>query len=337
MSSSRLLAGVAILATIFAARTAAAAPRPKIADVCPGCVATAPDGTEPAPLLVVLHGDWGPMAPELHATWERFAAPRKVALLSLACPTALGCKGSWWRWNGDPAWVTEQVDRFAEKRAVDRSRVWIAGWSGGASYIGLRTQELERTFAAIVIHGGGIRPMQGGCASAKPPVVFLVGDKNPLHELALGLRAHYESCGNEIAFHLVPGGEHTAEWKALDARGPEIMDRLAKATRAAPAPPPSASDASAAPALSPLPDASAPPPPSASAASSAAPSVPPRAGCGCHAAPRDPRVSLAALAAALALVAIVSRRSRGASPRSPTGSCGGAPSCPRSRSGSSRR
>jgi hypothetical protein len=87
------------------------------------------------------------MAPEVHAAWERFAAPRGVAVLALACPVELGCKGSFWRWNGAPSWIVTQVDRLASHHAIDRSRTWLAGWSGGASYIGLRTQELERTFS----------------------------------------------------------------------------------------------------------------------------------------------------------------------------------------------
>lgn len=225
----RAAGAIAIALLLARASTAEAAPRKKIAEVCEGCFATVPEGTEPAPLLVTLHGDWGYMAPDLHRAWERFAAPRDVALLSLACPSKLGCKNSWWQWNGEPSWIVSQIDRLAESRAIDRDRMWIAGWSGGASYIGMRTQEIERTFAGIVIHGGGVWPWPDDCPKEKARVVFLVGDRNPLHKNGLVLRDHYARCGNDLTFHLLPGAEHDGEWKALAEKGGTILDELATA------------------------------------------------------------------------------------------------------------
>ncbi|MBS2020528.1 MAG: hypothetical protein JST00_47170 [Deltaproteobacteria bacterium] len=291
------------------ARTAEAAPRKVIHDACEGCLATAPEGDEPVPLLVTLHGDWGYMAPELHRAWERFAAPRGVALLSLACPAKLGCKRSWWQWNGDPSWIVAQVDHLATMRAIDRDRMWIAGWSGGASYIGMRTQEIERSFAGIVIHGGGVWPWPDDCPATKARVVFLVGDRNPLHKNGLALRDHYARCGNELTFHLLPGAEHESEWKALAEKGGAILDTLATA-RMSRAASPTSGDAMGPP---PIVGASASPTASAPARATEAPQppavttprVPPHAGCGCDAAshegaPRGARV--AALVGALALV-----------------------------------
>jgi predicted esterase len=179
----------------------------------------------PSPLLVVLHGDSGVTASELQAAWARFAGPRNVAVLSLTCPVSEGCKGSWWRWNGDPAWIAREVDRFAEKHPIDRERLWIAGWSGGASYIGMRAQELGRLFTGIVIHGGGVAPSRSECGP-KRPVVMLLGDKNPLHGLARELRDYYATCGHPMNVMLLPGADHAAEWKALDARGGTILDAL---------------------------------------------------------------------------------------------------------------
>ena len=111
MSGAPKLALTLATSALFAllAADARADKRSKITDVCAGCIASVPDSPEPAPLLVTLHGDWGQMAPELYAAWERLAAPRGVALLSLACPTRLGCKASYWQWNGDPAWLDEQI------------------------------------------------------------------------------------------------------------------------------------------------------------------------------------------------------------------------------------
>lgn len=307
LSASFSAAAIALLVALLVANEARAGARAKLTDICRGCIASVSQASEPAPLLVTLHGDWGAMAPELHAAWERFAAPRGVALLSLTCPADLGCQRSWWQWNGDPAWITEQIDRLAARRMIDRERMWIAGWSGGASYLGMRTQELERTFAAMVIHGGGMWPSRGGCSPEKAPIVFLVGDRNPLHAHALKLREHYESCGNEVSFMLLHGAEHTAEWAALDKRGGEILDLLATKRRslvaaaepAAVAEQPLAPSSSASP-LSPTASASAP------RAPGPAP-LPPRGGCGCRAAPRS-APSAWLIAAILALAVAIRRR-----------------------------
>lgn len=195
-------------------------------DPCTGCAASFPSGTAPAPLLVVLHGDSGHGPADLVKRWEPFAAPRDVGVLALQCPRDRGCKGSFWQWDGDPAWLLSQVEAFAGRHPVDHERMWLAGWSGGASYIGMRTQTFEDRFAAIVVHGGGIPPRASGCAREKTPVAFLVGSTNPLHGLAVRLREHYDGCGDEVRWSLLPGADHAAEWKALDDHGGAILDWL---------------------------------------------------------------------------------------------------------------
>jgi poly(3-hydroxybutyrate) depolymerase len=69
--------------------------------------------------------------------------------------------------------LLQQISALGALRPIDRQRIWIVGWSGGGSYIGYRTQELEQTFAAIVIRGGGMPPEVATCPAAKTPVYFL--------------------------------------------------------------------------------------------------------------------------------------------------------------------
>jgi poly(3-hydroxybutyrate) depolymerase len=212
------------LAALVVLLLADAAPRASVDDVCTGCKASAPTGTDPVPLVVVLHGDWGAGPSDLLAAWTQHATKRNMAVLALKCPVELGCKGSWWQWNGDPAWVSQQVDAFAKKRPIDRNRVYLAGWSGGASYIGMRAQTFQTKFAAIVYHGGGVAP-SGPCAASSPaPAYFLVGNGNPLHALAVDLRKENEACGVDVTWKMIPGADHTAEWKALDTYGGAIAD-----------------------------------------------------------------------------------------------------------------
>ncbi len=207
--------------------------RPAFADApCAGCRLTLPPGDAPAPLLVVLHGDRQPTQTP-HDAWTRLATKRGIGVLTLACPADLGCKGSFWQWDGEPSWVTEQVAKVDANR-VDRDRTWLLGWSGGASWIGMHAAEFSRAFAAIVVHGGGVAPAEPACAEAKAPVYFLVGDKNPLHALAVRLRKYHASCAADVTWDLVAGADHGGEWAALASHGPRVVDWLVAHPRKAP-------------------------------------------------------------------------------------------------------
>ena len=199
-----------IFAALTLCATASAAPP------CKRCVLETPAGSDPVPLVVVLHGDREHAA----AAAERWRSPVKKrgwALLSLECPTELGCKDSFWKWDGDPQWVRDQIDAVAKQRPIDRTRIVLIGWSGGASYIGWRAQAWI-DMAAIVIHGGGMPPGSDDCAKTGPPVYFLVGDKNPLHELARALHDYFEGCKREVVWDVVKGADHEREGSALTAK-----------------------------------------------------------------------------------------------------------------------
>src|SRR5258705_9878804 len=147
---------------------------------------------KPVPLLVVLHGD-GERAASAAERWRGAAKERGWALFAPECPVDDGCtKHSWWQWNGDPSWLDSRIEKL--NFSIDRGRMVLVGWSGGASYVGLRAQSWVTRFSAVVIHGGGMAPMDAGCPDTGLPAYFLVGDKNPLHQLMKDLRAHFDAC-----------------------------------------------------------------------------------------------------------------------------------------------
>lgn len=201
-------------------------------ELCRGCRLSLPPGTEPVPLIVTLHGDNQAVA-TIHEAWTRLGKARGIGVLSLMCPTELGCKRSYWRWNGSPSWVDEQVRSVEATRKLDRERLWLVGWSGGASYIGMRAPAFGARFAAIVIHGGGMAPAASACSADQPPVYFLVGDKNPLHFLAVMLRDYHVGCGARVTWELLPGADHEGEWSALATHGGAIITWLLAHPRAA--------------------------------------------------------------------------------------------------------
>lgn len=170
-----------------------------------------PKGDDAVPLVVVLHGDREHAKPAA-ARWQKAVAKKGWALLAIDCPHELGCVDSWWQWDGDPSYVLGKIADVKKQRAI--STVALVGWSGGASYIGWRAKEwtgIDR----IVIHGGGMAPSSEVCAKILVPVYFLVGDRNPLHKLAIALRDHFLACKQEVTWDLVSGADHPHEEAAL--------------------------------------------------------------------------------------------------------------------------
>src|SRR3569832_1726206 len=158
------VAAVAVALALGVATHASAAPP------CKGCVLELPNGTDPVPLVVILHGDREhakPAAARLLAA----VAKRGLALLALECSRDRVCKDSFWQWDGDPSWVWDQIAAVKKQHAIDR--VVLVGWSGGASYLGWHAQAW-RDATALVLHGGGKGPRDPGC-TAGPPEIILVG------------------------------------------------------------------------------------------------------------------------------------------------------------------
>lgn len=193
---------------------------------CKGCVLDVPTSTTPVPLVVVLHGD-RERATAAAARWHAAVQHRGWALLALQCPADLGCGDSFWKWDGDPSWVRDQVAAVVAAHSIDTRRIYLVGWSGGASYIGWRATAWTGLFAALVIHGGGMAPAEATCVDHGRPVYFLVGDHNPLHRLAKQLRDYFETCKHEVMWDLVPGADHAREDAALTSKkAAAILDWL---------------------------------------------------------------------------------------------------------------
>jgi poly(3-hydroxybutyrate) depolymerase len=206
------------------------------------CVALAPSASDTTrsvrvasaavdrvPLVVVLHGDREDAA-DSERRWRKPVEALGWELLALECPKDLGCKGgSWYRWDGDPAWLRDRVREVTRVRPIDPSRIFLVGWSGGATYIGKHIQAWPRMFAATVIHGGGVPPVDDTCLDRAFPAYFLVGDKNPAHGAAKRLRDYYKTCDQELVWDLVPGANHAKEDAALTAeKADEILRWLAR-------------------------------------------------------------------------------------------------------------
>lgn len=229
---------------LVAPATPAAKPPPApTAELCKGCLFVPAKG-EHRPLLVLLHGDKQPPRRML-AAFRAAAARHDVALLTPPCPEELGCdRKSFWRWSGDPSWLADLVERTLAAHDLDPDRVALAGWSGGATYLGTHMAALGDRYSAAVLVGGG--SPNASCAATPLPIFMLQGDRNPLHHLAVALRRRLEECHHDVTWQLAPRADHAAEWRALTRPATQrtIFDFLDAHPRAAATP---ETDSSAAP------------------------------------------------------------------------------------------
>ena len=182
-----------------------------------------PKGDDAVPLVVVLHGD-REHAKAAAARWHAAVKAKGWALLAIECPNDQGCKDSWWKWNGDARFVLDKIAAVTKQRAI--GHVYLVGWSGGATYIGWHVQAWPSAISAVVLHGGGAAPDDTTCVTL--PAYFLVGDKNPLHNLAKQLRAYFDTCKQDVVWDLVKGADHAGEQRALTRKKARtILDWLA--------------------------------------------------------------------------------------------------------------
>jgi len=112
----------------------------------------------------------------------------------------------------------DQLDAIEARYPVDRARVYLSGWSGGATYIGLFAPSFSPRFAAMNLSGGGVPPgNRSTCAACPTPVHYLMGDRNPLFSLAQGTRAYLEGCRHELTWDGLAGANHAAELRAYSS------------------------------------------------------------------------------------------------------------------------
>ena len=322
---------VAASLALLAAATARADPSRETIDgwPCKGCVTFAPVGdTAPRPLLIALHGDDAGTA-KLFRALRPACEQERVHLVSLRCPTELGCRTSFWQWKStsthDPGWLGAQIAAVKARFSVDAARVYAAGYSGGATYLGWYGPTHPSDFAAIAHIAGGT-PWGTRCPDCKVPVLFTLGAGDPmLVPYTRPLRDYYEACGgHEIVWQTLPGVTHEGIVSTVQAgKGKEILAWLlahraacGEAADAGSHATPEDRDAAASDRATPPHDAAAtadatpPDPPQRSEASAPLKVAPGASGCACDLAARgsDPAPALA-----LALLALLAtRRSRSA-------------------------
>jgi len=134
------------------------------------------DGSEAWPLLVALHGAAGSAAAapsyaaQVRSDWSALADDGRFLLL---VPIASGSQGGWVLDpqapfpNGDVATILAAIDDAGAAYAVERSRIYLWGYSAGghlAHWLALRRTD---RLAAYGVSAGALQPLT--CTDAGPP------------------------------------------------------------------------------------------------------------------------------------------------------------------------
>ncbi len=170
-----------------------------------------PGGYSPGkkmPLLLALHGDEG-TSDYIYSAFKGMQDSSGGAFILIA-PKAPYGGGSWYKATSSHTTFINAVLNWAiNSYNVDLDRIWVTGWSGGATFLGYYAPLRQDILAAVVYYmgAGGVgsySPPQGSC---KVPARFVIGNKDFLYKLASN---HYQ---------LLKGNGHLVEWIELKGVG----------------------------------------------------------------------------------------------------------------------
>ena len=132
-----------------------------------------PEGSEPAPLIVLLHGS-GRDGTTLIEPWQSLAKKEGIALVA---PDAFVRQG-WMVARDGPAFVHELVETIRAGGRIDGRRMYLFGHSSGGHHaIDLGLLESEY-FAAVAVHAGALthdHDMMTAQADRKIPIAMWNG------------------------------------------------------------------------------------------------------------------------------------------------------------------
>lgn len=197
---------------------------------------------QPMPLLLALHGDEG--TPDY--IYSAFLSLQKSSngAFILAAPKAPFGGGSWYQATAQHVtFVNAVLSALLAAYNIDQDRIWITGWSGGATFLGYYAPLRQDVLAAVVYHmgGGGGGPYSPPAGSCLIPARFVIGSEDFLYSLA---KQHYnllQSKGHEAIWVELPGVAHTFQpqtlpetWSWLQAR--TLCGKTTAGTCGAPSP-----------------------------------------------------------------------------------------------------
>jgi uncharacterized protein (TIGR03382 family) len=182
--------------------------------------------TQAIPLLFALHGDEG--TPDyIYSVF--YGLQKSSGAFILVAPKAPFGGGSWYQATAQHVdFINTAIAQVLTKYNIDQDRIWITGWSGGATFLGYYAILRQDILAGVVYHmggggGGSYTPPAGSC---KLPARFVIGSADFLYDLAKTQYTTLTNKGHETVWIELPGVAHKFEPSTL----PETWTWLQKKT-----------------------------------------------------------------------------------------------------------
>lgn len=182
--------------------------------------------TEPAPLLIELHGGGG-SGDQIDGLTGFYSIADREGFV-VAAPSGVNKGWNDGRGDTDPAsssaddvgFISEMIDRIESQAAVDPNRVYITGMSNGAIMSGRLACELSDRVAAIAqVAGTASVATAGSCHPSRPvPVLEIHGTADPLVPYAGGTVVPQQGDGRG---QVVGVDAWAAVWVASNAVAPQ--------------------------------------------------------------------------------------------------------------------
>ena len=161
------------------------------------------------PLLVLLHGSMGNGAAMI-AMWREEAERSGIVLVA---PDALDQR-AWQLQSDGPKFIRAALGVMQMRNAIDASRVYLFGYSGGAVYALTLSMIESQLFAATAVYAGAWRESDEYRAVAlavrKIPLAIHIGDRDVYFPLSAAKRTQraLRGSGHSIDLHVLHGRDH---------------------------------------------------------------------------------------------------------------------------------
>jgi len=167
-----------------------------------------PNETTAMPVVVLLHGS-GWDGRELADPWKSLATAEHFIIVA---PNSLHAD-TWSLKDDSPEFLHQVVNQIKATHAIDETRIYLLGHSGGARYALALALIDSEYYAATAAHAGALSPQSVrffGVAKRHMPVAICVGDQDSLFPLASvkATKALFDEHGFQTELFIMPNHTH---------------------------------------------------------------------------------------------------------------------------------
>ncbi len=172
------------------------------------CYSYVPNDATAMPVVVLLHGS-GWDGQELANPWKSLAASEHFIIVA---PNSLHAD-TWSLEDDSPEFLHQVVNQVKATHAIDETRIYLFGHSGGARYALALALIDSEFYAATAVHAGALSPQSVrffGLAKRHMPVAIWVGDRDSLFPLesVKATKAAFDEHGFQTELFIIPNHTH---------------------------------------------------------------------------------------------------------------------------------